>query len=232
MFPSWKKASGLVSPLWCTADPQDIWDHNVDEHRAFKAQLLTAFLYVKECRSALKPAPPILVMPDAKEIVELNVSSAPTFDSSKPFDPAALQKQMEGWIAPLVQHLTDEIATLKPEYMEKIGEKEHHAVEKRTEKHLQSYDPSWFFVSALGESLRRCLVCSLRSASTDWESGHRLVPLPLFVRKVLVPVSLAGLPEPYVYDSQFAWAPKHKQAWRYAPYPEVKNSLVALSHAD
>ena len=57
---------------------------------------------------------------------------------------------MDTWVLVLAQHLLEEIDTLKPELMKKIGEKELKAIDAVVVKSLQAYDPSWFLSSFMG----------------------------------------------------------------------------------
>lgn len=52
---------------------------------------------------------------------------------------------------PLAEHLTDELQTLTPELMEKLGEEELVRLRKDIETHLMAYDPKWFLCSGYSE---------------------------------------------------------------------------------
>ena len=76
-------------------------------------------------------------------------------DPTKAFSPTALRAHMDSWVLTLAQHLFEEIDTLKPEYMEKIGENRLKAIDAEVVKYLQSYDPSWFLSNFMGTLIRK-----------------------------------------------------------------------------
>jgi hypothetical protein len=69
-------------------------------------------------------------------------------DVTKPYDPQGLRRHIDSFIMLLAEHLRDEIDTLRPELIEKIGEKNDREIRKNVQAHLQSYDPKWFLCSA------------------------------------------------------------------------------------
>lgn len=124
---------------------------NVEQHAGFAAQLNAAWLYVRACRSNLSPPPKASPVPPPTE-EELRADPADHgLDPKLGFQPQAFRAEMDKWLLPLAVHLEEEIVTLDPKWIEKMGEPEFIRQGKATEKYLQSYDPAWFLVSAIGE---------------------------------------------------------------------------------
>ena len=73
-------------------------------------------------------------------------------NSNGQFQHQTLQAHMETWVPHLAQHMTSELDTLKPEYMDKVGKEVYVKSDKATLKHLQSFDPAWFLCAAFGEN--------------------------------------------------------------------------------
>ena len=131
---------------------QQVWRHNVEQHHIFHPALDAAWLYVHKCRQNLTPTPQKITVPvPPPRIQAIDLSQNAYFKSSmNAFDPKAFQDQMDTWVLPLVTHLRDEIDTLKPEYMEKIGEKVVEEDHKAVLKTFGEYDPAWFLCCAIG----------------------------------------------------------------------------------
>ena len=89
--------------------------------------------------------------PPQNILEELDKNAYPELDYTKPFDPQALRGQMEKWMPGLTHHMRDEIDTLSPENIEKVGQKADKEIRDAVVKHLQSYDPAWFLCSAFSE---------------------------------------------------------------------------------
>ncbi len=64
-----------------------------------------------------------------------------------------MRAHIDTYLVPLTKHLQTEIDTLKPEFIEKIGEKEFKRVDKEVENHLRSYEPNWSLCSLLGKGV-------------------------------------------------------------------------------
>ena len=125
---------------------------NVEQHAGFAAQLNASWLYVRACRANLTPPPKVSPVPPPTE-EELRADPADHgLDPKLGFQPQAFRAEMDKWLLPLAVHLEEEIVTLDPKWIEKMGEPEFIRQGKATEKYLQSYDPAWFLVSAIGES--------------------------------------------------------------------------------
>lgn len=90
------------------------------------------------------PEPPV-------EITNTDLSVYEGLDPNKPFSPDALRAHIDRYLLPLGHHLLDECSTLKPEYMEKVGEKAAKRIDVETETYLRQYDPSWFLCGFVGE---------------------------------------------------------------------------------
>ena len=162
IFPQWCQAAGMVSPYLSLRKledrlnvpvPQDIWTRNIEQHHAFTVELDATWLYLRRCRSNLKPTPPPSPVPEPPpDVANLDMSVYPDLDPTKPFSSDALRTHIDTWILSLAHHLNEEILTLAPEHMEKIGEKEIKRIDGEAQKHLQVFDPSWFLCAFMGTS--------------------------------------------------------------------------------
>ncbi len=77
---------------------------------------------------------------------------------------------MDEFMPGLIQHLSDEIETLRPEKIEKVGKAAEDELRVVVTKHLQEYEPSWFLCCVFSE-LRQSEVyaCTL---GTDEPCSH------------------------------------------------------------
>lgn len=78
------------------------------------------------------------------------MSKYPLLDRSKPFSPENLQKHIQSFFWPLVEHMTAEIETLKPDNM-RYGEDADIRLRDKMQAHFKGYDPTWFLTSVFGE---------------------------------------------------------------------------------
>ena len=92
------------------------------------------------------PEPPL-------EIANIDLSVYHGLDPSKPFSPDALRAHMNTYLLSIARHLAEEIASLAPDYMEKVGEKNIKRIAKELQIHFSNYDPSWFLGMFLGTSV-------------------------------------------------------------------------------
>jgi hypothetical protein len=123
---------------------------NIEEHHLFDIPMDATWLYLRRCRAALTPPPPASPVPEPPaEVLAIDLGRY-GLDPSRPFDPQALRTHIEGWARPLVEHLKDEIHTISPEYIAKVGQGNIETLDKAVLKHLQGYDPSWFLCSVYG----------------------------------------------------------------------------------
>ncbi|CAD6578401.1 MAG: hypothetical protein TREMPRED_002171 [Tremellales sp. Tagirdzhanova-0007] len=182
-----------IFPQWAAAAGLDVWTRNVEQHHLFSEALEATWLYLRKCRENLSPTPLPSPVPEPDEEINSIDLTKYGLDPTKPFSPTVLRAHMDTWVLVLAQHLLEEIDTLKPELMKKIGEKELKAIDAVVVKSLQAYDPSWFLSSFM--------------ASVHPNIRSVLVPLPYIVTWFLVP---------------FVWSGKNWGFWRYCPYPEVK----------
>ena len=146
----------------CGDDAQRL-TRNVEQHAEFASQLTAAWIYVRECRSSLSPQPKASPVP-APSGDDLSVDPAAWgLDPKLGFQPTVFRTEMDKWLIPLTQHLDEEIDTLDPEWIARMGEKEFRRQTKVVEKYLQSYDPAWFLASVIGTSPGRAPI-----AASDW----------------------------------------------------------------
>jgi hypothetical protein len=151
LFPFWRKhvsepfRAGLAT--------------NVNQHHLFARPLDACWLYVRRLRPLLdakagvktRPSP----VPEPPEVVSAIDPAEFGLDISKPFDPAALRREMDKWVPHGSRHMQEEIETLRPEFFDSMGEKRYMESEGILVKHLQAMDPTWFLVSCIGEWARR-----------------------------------------------------------------------------
>ena len=158
MFPAMERACN---------DPSHRLTKNIEEHAVFANQLNAAWIYIRTCRSSLTPTPSASPVPPPSE-EDLKVDPAKWgLDPKLGFQPKVFRAEMDKWLIPLVEHLDEEIATLEPAWIEKMGEKELNAQRKVVDKYLQSYDPAWFLVSTVGESVE--------TRANGWIDGEGLI---------------------------------------------------------
>ena len=96
------------------------------------------------CFNTPNPPPsPVHEPPPETAKLDLSVCElAPT----KPFSPDALQAHSDAYFLPLARHLNEEISTLAPKHIEKVGETELARIDSEVRTRLQDYDPSCFCV--------------------------------------------------------------------------------------
>ncbi|RSH91911.1 hypothetical protein EHS25_009281 [Saitozyma podzolica] len=174
LFPFWRKhvsepfRAGLAT--------------NVDQHHLFARPSMPAGSGVKT-----RPSP----VPEPPEVVSAIDPAEFGLDISKPFDPAALRREMDKWVPHCSRHMQEEIETLRPEFFDSMGEKRYMESEGILVKHLQAMDPTWFLVSCI--------------ASLPMPAVKGLCELPYPVRRLLVP---------------FMWSGKYWSFWKYTSHPE------------
>lgn len=119
--------------------------------------------------------------PLPEETSTLDVTQFPDLNFDGPFSAESLRKHIDSFALPLAKHLSDEIGTVKRQYISQVGKETEDRLHDEAVKHLMKYDPAWFLCFSM--------------ASADADTLRALFPLPWMVRKVLVPVcpcSLAG----------------------------------------
>ena len=175
------------------------------QHHLFAPKLDLCWQYVRTCRHNINP----LLPPVVKEIIaeaeavkldgtELDPAKGPAEQGG--FDPAALRRCMDSYMTILAEHLWDEIGTLKPENMQAFGDKEAKEFDAKVDQHLKAYDPSWFLCSTMGASRLETEggQTKLMVAMMPMPNLKQLIPLPMPVRRVLVPVSHDGHRAPLI----------------------------------
>jgi hypothetical protein len=152
------RASGLVRLCLLLrlhlqlTEAQNIWEKNVEEHHMFAEPLDACWLYLRRCRAALSPAPQPATSPvpaPSQEVEGIDMSAYPTLNSTR-FDPNVLRKHMDTFITPLAAHLTEEIDTLTPEIMLRVGQEGDKLLRAEMQKVMMAYEPSWFLCSVFG----------------------------------------------------------------------------------
>jgi hypothetical protein len=128
---------------------------NVDQHHLFARPLDACWLYVRRLRPLLDPKAGLKTLPspvpEPPAVVAAIDPAEFGLDITKPFDPAALRREMDKWVPDCVRHMQEEIETLRPEFFDSMGKKRYMESEGILVKHLQAMDPTWFLVSCIGE---------------------------------------------------------------------------------
>jgi hypothetical protein len=107
----------------------------------------------------------------------------------------------------------DELDTLKPEYMEKLGDDNSKKLRGVMQEHFKAYSPFWFLCSCLSGSkfleTEYVVVCAdeaMYTGATSMAVCNEMLGLPFFIRRILVP---------------FVFGPRYAGFWKYSPHPEV-----------
>ena len=134
---------------------KDIWEKNVEQHHLFESALALSWVYVRHARSALSPKPPPSPVPapgaDVINVANSAKAQFPELDFEKPFNARALRKQMEVWLPVATKHMADEIDTLSPEWMERVGQEALNRSGAELMKAMKAEGPHWALCSAFCE---------------------------------------------------------------------------------
>lgn len=126
---------------------------NVDQHAEFEDGLAALWLYARRCREGLEPKPAKSPIPDPPTDLNALDLNAHGLDLSLGFQPATFRKALDGIIPVVYEHLYEEIKTIGPEYMERVGWETHDKISRTTMAHMKSHDPKWFLTSNFGQSI-------------------------------------------------------------------------------
>ena len=147
----------MAFPRYQAMAKLEIMAQNVVQHHLFAPKLDLCWQYVRTCRRNINPLlPPVVkeIIPEVEALTldgtELDPAKGPTENGG--FDPSALRRCMDSYMAILSEHLWDEIGTLKAENMQAVGDKDAKEFDAVVDKHLKGYDPSWFLCSTIGGS--------------------------------------------------------------------------------
>ena len=150
------KSSGLVSShashTVVLMSNQDVWNRNVEQHHTFKDAIAITALYLRQCYQNL-PTPVVSPIPKPSiTTTSLRELQKPPLLSSNYFDPAQLRAHVDTWLPTLVEHLAEEMETLKSELLEKVGER---GVKEATTAFMlyhRQWDPKWHLCDIVGET--------------------------------------------------------------------------------
>ncbi|GFZ45784.1 hypothetical protein JCM24511_03514 [Saitozyma sp. JCM 24511] len=196
-----------IFPAFAKAAGEDLWEGNVAQHHAFAPALDALWNHLHTLSYNLSPPKsksrsPFPALPSEVSSIDLSqfplLSAAPTS-----YDPTMIRNHMDSFVLVLAEHLHDEIDSLHPDKIEKVGKKEDERIRSDVLAHLKKYDPAWFLCAAMNRQVAHPPLP--HPACLPNEEIKKALPLPWIVRRVLVP---------------FVFGPKHAGAWRYAPYPE------------